>query len=107
MPSRPPTQSLRTSPAPPDRRPTSPAPVFATAKMENDSGEVIYSSRQIYGDRAEARARDGRALQRPGRRDPIAHSGTAARRRSVRLRYPREPEDSPVEGVASSGVPPA
>ena len=43
-------------------------------------------------------------VQGARRCDPPAHSRVAADRRGLRLRHPREPEDSAAEGVAPSGV---
>src|SRR6266576_2668748 len=53
----------------------------------------------------EAIDRDGKPVQGAGRCDPPPDPGTAADRRGLRLRHPREPEDSPAEGVAAPRLP--
>src|SRR4051794_32316978 len=62
----------------------------------------IFVKADINGD---AVIRDGSALQGTRGRDPAEDSGAASRRRGLRLRYPREPRHSAVQGVPSSGLP--
>src|SRR4051812_7583188 len=79
-------------------------PICVYTNIRHCSRVMLYSSTQIYD---ESPDRHGSAVQVARRRDPPANPGTAADRRSLRVRHPREPEDPPAEGVASPRVPAA